>query len=190
MEGYKIKNNVKIIILILLTTLLTLGLLISYKVVLFAMLFIFLNIYTLVKSSIRLLDNENLIKKLLEEDGINIVSKSVYKYNFITRFLFKIILKKIKRDLKAYDRKFEKDFKDRFNQRIKQEDDISECLKIFELDKISSKELTLETIKRKYKNLARLYHPDLNKDMDDTKIKKINSCKDKLVRFIKIRDFK
>ena len=188
MEGYKIKNNVKIIILILLTALLTLGLLISYKVVLFAMLFIFLNIYTLVKSSIRLLDNENLIKKLLEEDGINIVSKSVYKYNFITRFLFKIILKKIKRDLKAYDRKFEKDFNDRFNQRLKQEDDISECLKIFELDK--GNELTLETIKRKYKNLARLYHPDLNKDMDDTKIKKINSCKDKLVRFIKIRDFK
>ena len=187
MEGYKIKNNVKIIILILLTTLLTLGLLISYKVVLFAMLFIFLNIYTLVKSSIRLLDNENLIKKLLEEDGINIVSKSVYKYNFITRFLFKIILIKIKKDFENYDRKFEKDFNDRYNQRSIN-NDISECLKLFELD--DSNELTLETIKRKYKNLARLYHPDLNKDMDDTKIKKINSCKDKLVRFIKIRDFK
>ncbi len=202
MESNKIKNDTKKIkIFILIIVLLTLGFLLPYYGSLAIIMFFFFNIYTLVKQSLYVLDNEHLIRKLLEKDGVNTVSKIIYKYNFITRFFFKFILRKIQRDFSKLDQKIKEEkekfsenfsksreeFRQKFNQDTNfMDSEISECLKVFGL-KIN--ELNLEIVKSKYKNLAKLYHPDINPGNDDTQIKKINSCKDRLVRFIKNKGF-
>ncbi|MBV9229839.1 MAG: DnaJ domain-containing protein [Chloroflexi bacterium] len=41
-----------------------------------------------------------------------------------------------------------------------------------------SSNATLAQIKRSYRRLARLYHPDLNKDARDTRIKQLNEAYD------------
>lgn len=211
MEGkLGIKNNmIDIIQFIFLCILLTLSILLPYSAILFIIMFILINIYLIIKSSMFVLNNDKMINDLLEEDGINIVSKSFFKYNFITRFFFGFTLKKIKKDLneidikmKNYREDIEKNFnkiKEEFEEKINKNYhntnntnninnriEISNCLKVFDL---KSNELNLETIKIKYKNLARQYHPDVNKNIDDTKIKEINSCKDRLVRFLKNKGF-
>lgn len=211
MEGkLGIKNNmIDIIQFIFLCILLTLSILLPYSAILFIIIFILINIYLIIKSSIFVLNNDKMINDLLEEDGINIISKSFFKYNFITRFFFGFALKRIKKDINEIDNKMknyrediEKNFnkiKEEFEEKINKErnntnntnntndlKEISNCLKVFGL---KSNELNLETIKIKYKNLARMYHPDVNKNIDDTKIKEINSCKDRLVRFLKNKGF-
>lgn len=195
MESSKIKNNTKKIIQITFIVLLTLGFLLPYYVIPTIMLFIILNIYSLIKQSLFVLENENIFLRLLEVGGLEAISKNIYKYNFIARYFFEIILWKIRKDFAKHERRFEKEReRAKYNNgqnRFKQdkpytEAEISECLKIFGL---KSEGLSLERLKSKYKNLAKLYHPDINPGNDDTQIKKINSCKDKLVRFIKNKGF-
>ena len=61
--------------------------------------------------------------------------------------------------------------------------EIIKCLEIFNFnDEFSEKEL-----KKRYKELVKKYHPDLNKDYlnKDKNIKEINKSYSKLIKFLK-----
>lgn len=207
MEGkLGIKNNSNDIrnfenkIIILLTVLLTLNILLPEFTILFIILFIIINIYSVVKSIIFLIPEDYLVYELFKYNGIDILGKHFYKYNFFTRYFFKKALnmcrvtilqnnEKIKDDTESLYKIIQEFSKNSRSNGYHYRDInyINNCLRIFGLN---SNELNLKNVNEKYRNLAKQYHSDIIGNIDDIdKMKEINSCKERLVRFIKNKGF-
>ena len=94
------------------------------------------------------------------------------------KFEFDYFLNKSKIKFSKKTKKFEKNLKYSFNNEVKQ------SLDIFNLKSDISESL----IKKKYKELVKKYHPDLNKNYSnkERKIKEINKAYKILLKFVKV----
>ena len=93
------------------------------------------------------------------------------------KFEFDYFFDKSKIKFSKKQKKIKQEFFENFD------DEIKESIKILELDP----EFTEYQLKKKYKELVKKFHPDLNKDLlkKETKIKKVNRAYKVLEKFLK-----
>ena len=79
--------------------------------------------------------------------------------------------------------KFKKNKKEKKNYTLKKNSSLEKALEIFSLNY----DFNEKTLKKRYKELVKKYHPDLNKNFlkKDTKIKEINNAYNFLIRIVK-----